>query len=97
MLATLSPLPALTVVRRKTTSGASDSWPLSATLTATSSFVALERGTSKDEPALITTRGGMALTARNSASLMPTRLAASAVRMVVGATQTVQLASRPPE
>jgi hypothetical protein len=53
-------------------------------------------GTSSEEPARITMRGGMALTLRNSASDMPTRLATSAGCMVVGATQTVQLARRPP-
>ena len=55
-------------------------------------FILAVRGTSKVEPALISMRGGMLLTPRRSASLMPTRLAASPTLSVAGATQAVQLA-----
>ena len=50
------------------------------------------RGTIRADPALIIMRGGMRLTLRRSASLMPTRSAAWATVMVLGATHTVQLA-----
>ena len=68
---------------------------MSATWTVTSCSTRMLLGTSSVEPVVITTRGGMLLMARNSASLMPVRLAASAGFMVDGAIQTVQLARRP--
>src|SRR6218665_678573 len=57
MLATVSPLPARTVVRRVTGSGVSPSWPLSARCEDTS-WLGPERGTISAEPALIPMRGG---------------------------------------
>ncbi|KAF4531056.1 hypothetical protein B566_EDAN019069, partial [Ephemera danica] len=68
---------------------------LSASSGLTSTFRRSDLGTSKVEPALTSMRGGMRLTSRRSASLMPTRCAASAERMVFGATQAVQVASAP--
>ena len=95
MLATDSFLRARTVVRRVTCSGVSEIWPLSATLSATSARDVVERGTISAEPALISMRGGMPLMERRSDSAMATRRAASAVDMVEGRVQTVQLAYCP--
>ena len=95
MLATVSRLRALTVVRRVTISGASDMCALSATLLVTSDSFLADRGTSSVEPALMSMRGGMLLMLRRSISFMPTRLAASLTLMVVGAVQAVQLAYCP--
>src|SRR5688500_11848731 len=95
MVATDSPLRALTVVRRVTTSGAKDTWAVSATWEVTSISTLAERGTSRVEPALISMRGGMVLTPRRMASLMPVRRADSAGFRVLGAVQAVQLAYRP--
>ena len=95
MLATVSRLPARTVVRLVTISGASASWPLSARRLFTSSWMALPRGTIRAEPALMSMRGGMSLRLRSALSLMPTRCAASVTLRVRGAVQTVQLAYWP--
>src|SRR6186713_452985 len=95
MVATDSPLRALIVVRRVTTSGANETCALSAIWLVTSVSILAERGTSNVEPALISMRGGMLLTPRRSASLMPVRRAASAGFMVLGAVQAVQLAYCP--
>ena len=96
-LATDSFLPARTVLR--TTSGCwlRDNCPFSATCTATSSTTVARRGTSRVEPAWINMPLGMALIALKSASLMPTRLAASAGLSAEGACQAVQLANWAPE
>ena len=95
MVATDSPLRALTVVRLVTISGAKETCALSATWLVTSVSTLAERGTSKVEPALISMRGGMVLTLRRSASVMPTWRAAWATLSVVGALQAVQLAYWP--
>src|SRR4051812_37128242 len=97
MLATVSPLRALTVVRRVTISGDRLTCAVSATWLVTSSSTLAERGTSSVEPALINMRGGILLTARRSFSVMPVRLAASAVLNVEGAVHAVQLAYWPCE
>lgn len=96
-LAMVSPLRTLTAVRRVTSviSGENASLPLSAMWVATSVRCWEVRGTIKAEPALIIMRGGMRLTLRKSVSLMPTRCAALATVMVLGATHTVQLAYWP--
>src|SRR2546428_4415451 len=91
MVATDSPLRALTVVRRMTISGAKETWALSATWLVTSLSILAERGTSRVEPALMSMRGGMLFTLRKSASLMPVRRDASVALMVLGAVQAVQL------
>jgi hypothetical protein len=96
MLATVSRLRALTVMRRiGGRSGARAIMALSATLSETSCSRCCERGTSKVEPALTSMRGGMRLMSRRSFSLMPSRLAASPGRMVLGTTQAVQVARAP--
>ena len=95
MLATDSPRRALTVVRRVTISGASETWPVSATWLVTSSSILAERGTSRVEPALMSICCGMLLTLRSSVSFMPVRRAASVGFMVLGTLQAVQLAYWP--
>ena len=68
---------------------------LSATVLETSATIALRRGTSSVEPALMTIRAGMRLTSRNSSSAMPTACAASADFIVLGAVHVVQVVSGP--
>ena len=96
MLATVSFLPALNdTLRSAGDSGASAITALSAIFTDTSSLRCAARGTNSVEPPFTSMCGGMRLTSRSCASLMPTRLAASAGFRVLGAIQAVQVAMAP--
>ena len=72
-------LPLAPFLRFAIASGDKSSLPLSATRAVTSSTTRVVLGTSKAEPALMIILAGILLTARKSASLMPTRFAASAL------------------
>ena len=91
-VAKVSPFNAVTMMRRKTTSGANEICALSAKCSVTSLSKLPCRATNKVEPCLTCMPLGMGLMLLNSDSDMLTNLPTSAIFMVLGTDQAVQLA-----
>ena len=89
----VSPFNTLIMMRRSTTSGAKDSWALSAKCSVTSLSREPCRATNNVEPCFSCMPLGIGFTLRNSDSDMLTNLLASETFMVFGTDHAVQLAS----